>query len=124
MTTYEGSNWRNEAGEPYMTAAALNFEAALDEQSAYERQFDYDYNDYDDYEPEADAPHSCTDNTSSPDGETWYCDQCEQALTGTPEDGFEGTLDAYPVVGGDYEGMEDQWLDGYMEDRMSGMYEG
>lgn len=115
------SNYANEAGEPYMTAAALNFEAALDEQSAYERQFDYDF-DYDD-EPEADDPHSCTDNTSSEDGNVWRCDQCDHLLVGTPEDGFAGSEDAYPV---DDEGpvMEDQWLDSYMEDRMSTMYEG
>ena len=30
----------NEAGEPYMTAAQLNFEAALDQQSAEEAWFD------------------------------------------------------------------------------------
>jgi hypothetical protein len=34
------SNYANEAGEPYMTAAQLNFEAALDEQYAEEAWFD------------------------------------------------------------------------------------
>ena len=40
----------NEAGEPIMDAAAARLEASLDEQSAYERQFDDDdyYPDYDD----------------------------------------------------------------------------
>lgn len=40
----------NEAGEPIMDAAAARLEASLDEQSAYERQFDDDdyYADYED----------------------------------------------------------------------------
>ena len=43
------SNWMNEAGEPYMTAAQLAFEASLDEQSAYDRQFDDYYDDRGDF---------------------------------------------------------------------------
>jgi len=38
----------NEAGEPYMTAAQLRFEAELDEQSAHERMMD-DFYDSDEY---------------------------------------------------------------------------
>lgn len=36
------SNWMNDEGEPYMTAAELRFEAELDEQSAAERYLDDD----------------------------------------------------------------------------------
>lgn len=74
--TYTGSNWRNDAGEPYMTASALNFEAALDEQSAYERQFDDYDNNYEKYDDDEcgdcglDDCDWCIDNglVDAPDG--------------------------------------------------------
>lgn len=39
------TGYYNEAGEPMMTAEQARFEAALDEQSAYERYYDPDYQD-------------------------------------------------------------------------------
>lgn len=68
----------NEAGEPYMTAAELRFEAALDEQYAYERAMDPDayYGDYD-YDPEDVDPEDCDhgDASCGRDGQ-WVCDIC------------------------------------------------
>lgn len=39
----EMSDWRNDDGEPMMTAAALRLEAELDALSAYDRAMDADY---------------------------------------------------------------------------------
>jgi hypothetical protein len=77
------SNYMNEAGEPYMTAAQLNFEAALDEQSAYERQFDYDQYDDDD----------CGDCERSD------CDWCIDNGLAEPEDDYEVAEDAAMEAG-------------------------
>jgi hypothetical protein len=52
------SNWMNEAGEPYMTAAELRFEAALDEQAAYDRMADAFYAD-DEFAPCERNPELC-----------------------------------------------------------------
>lgn len=86
------SNWMNEAGEPYMTAAQLRFEAELDEQSWHERQADYYMNDDYGYEPE-------------------WCRKCgeEEDENGEHECSYD-----------EPDPIEDQWLDSYMEDFMSG----
>jgi hypothetical protein len=44
--------WTNEAGEPIMDGAAYRFEQELDFQSAQERFYDMDDNDYWDNEPD------------------------------------------------------------------------
>ena len=45
-------NWTNEEGEPFMTAAELNFEYELDAEAAYQAVLDFedDYYDEDEYE--------------------------------------------------------------------------
>lgn len=97
------SNWMNEAGEPYMTAAQLRFEAELDEQSAYERQYD-DFYDRDDYDEGEECPDCGDYGLDTQSGECAFC-------------GYVMAEDEGPV-------MEDQWLDSYMEDRMTTMFEG
>jgi hypothetical protein len=99
------SNYANEAGEPYMTAAQLNFEAALDEQSAYERQFDYDYAD----DPEWECETACGEYADDKVNGRWLCQTCINEGVEPDDDDFV---------------MEDQHLDGYWEDRLSTMYEG
>lgn len=44
--------WTNEAGEPIMDGAAYRFEQELDFQSAQERFYDMDDNDYWDNDPD------------------------------------------------------------------------
>ena len=74
--------YQNEAGEYLMTAAEMRFEAALDEQSAHERDYDYDgaYDDggpydydYDDCD-HTDAAHQI--GMLSDTIEAWECDLC------------------------------------------------
>ena len=76
----------NEAGEPYMTAAALRFEAELDEQSAAERE-------YDDFYDDGDEPD--------------WCRKCGD------EYDENGEHECEPV---EPDPMEDQWLDGSYEE--------
>lgn len=66
----------NEAGEPYMTAAQLRFEAELDDYYAWERANDPDlfYN-YDEVEVDpADCSHG--DCSSTAETSIWECDIC------------------------------------------------
>jgi len=67
----------NEAGEPFMTAAELRFEAELDDYYAWERANDPDlFYGYD--EPEYDVdPEDCDhgDASCGRDGQ-WVCDIC------------------------------------------------
>jgi hypothetical protein len=77
------SNWQNEAGEPYMTAAELRFEAELDDMAAYERAMDPDAF-YGDYEPDVD-PSTCKHEDVSygvwVDGPFAECDLCGTETT-------------------------------------------
>jgi hypothetical protein len=94
------SNYANEAGEPYMTAAQLRFEAELDEQSAYERQFD----DFYDNEP-ADYYDECDEcGDFALDTRTGVCEDC----------GAGEAADDFPLSV-EY-GGEDSWLDGSYEE--------
>lgn len=95
-----GSNWQNEAGEPYMTASQLAFEAALDEQSAMEQWEDRFY---DEAPPEDEDCERC----GSDEHPTDECDEEEEEdydLSGSHDD----------AVGPDE--MEDAWLDGSYEE--------
>ena len=92
------SNYANEAGEPYMTAAALNFEAALDEQYAAERYLDDD--EFFGDEPEDGECCANGDRNRLHDG-TWVCSWCGEE---DPESDDEPDF------------MEDQWLDGSYEE--------
>lgn len=91
------SNYMNEAGEPYMTAAALRFEASLDEQYAYERMSDEFYNDFadEDYNDPDDCPHEDGTFLGSSligEGDTrgdFRCDQCD-TIVGTWTRGADG----------------------------------
>jgi hypothetical protein len=84
----------NEDGEPIMDGAAWRFECALDDQAADEARMDYDDAFYANY------PDECPDCGD---------DECEGDCQDEDDD--------EPFV------MEDQWLDSYMEDRMTTMFE-
>ena len=92
------SNYANEAGEPYMTAAALNFEAALDEQYAAERYLDDD-------EFFGDGPDcdTCEDDEDYAISEHGGCPDCGLGVPFAEQD-----RDLYMV--------EDSWLDGSYEE--------
>lgn len=121
------SNYFNEAGEPLMDGAAMRYEMYLD--STYEPD---PYDDYDswDNEPEEIDPAVCTHGNVdySDGGRTAECQDCfTVALVVVYTDFNETEVEdfiAWPNFPESDEGpvMEDQWLDGYMEDRLSTMY--
>jgi hypothetical protein len=97
------NSWTNEEGEPIMDGAAWRFEQQLD----MDAQADYDADHFYDNEP--------------PEG--WFdCDVCGSADSVDPEDGV--CADCGADSDDEPPAMEDQWLDCYMEDRISTMYEG
>lgn len=96
--------WTNADGEPIMDGAAYRYEQYLD--STYEPDPDDFYDRWDDDEHDEDScPMSDADFDSSTG--LWECMGCGKTW---PDDD-------------EPEGMEDQWLDSYMEDRLSTMYE-
>ncbi len=96
-------SWQNEAGEPIMDGAAWRFEQQLDMDSAADYYEDHFY----DNEPDEERYDECPDceGEFSFDTQTGKCDDC----------GFEDSDDGYV--------QEDQWLDSYMEDRLTTMFE-
>jgi hypothetical protein len=100
--------WTNEEGEPIMSGEAWRFEQQLDMDSQADYYADHFYDDgyYD--EPDEDRYDECPSckGEFSFDTQTSACDDC----------GFEDSDDGYVA--------EDQFLDSYMEDRISTMYEG
>jgi hypothetical protein len=93
------SNYYNEAGEPLMDGAAMRYEMYID--SMYEPDPDEYYDSYD--EGDYDECPNCDDEGMDPQsGECAYC-------------GY--TMGDEPDV------PEDQWLDSYMEDRLTTMFE-
>src|SRR4051812_4222137 len=97
------SNYANEAGEPYMTAAQLRFEAELDAQSAEERYYDEADNLYGD-EPE--EGECCANGDLNRVNGVWVCAWCGEEPTGADAD----------TAGIDNFGGEDSWLDGSYEE--------
>lgn len=88
------SNYANEAGEPYMTAAALRFEAELDAQSAEERWMDpYDEPDYDDDECDVDY------DLDAHNGHAWCWTHDQNADECFPDEGDGVPEDAMMEVG-------------------------
>ena len=104
MTQY---GWTNEDGEPIMDGAAWRFEQQLDMDSRDDYYADHFY----DNEPDPDLYDECE---NCPDGwvdlSTGVCGDC----------GVNGGVSLEDYA----DAMEDHWLDSYMEDRMTTMYEG
>lgn len=125
------SNYFNEAGEPLMDGSAMRYEMYLD--STYEPDPDEFYNRVVDEDYYYDNPDECPHSDGSYLGSAdeaatsgdYQCDLCDQ-IVGTWVRGADGwpevTLSDEAADDEAY-GMEDQWLDSYMEDRISGMYE-
>lgn len=105
--------WTNEEGEPIMSGEAYRFEQQLDADSRDDYYADHFYDD----DGEEELCDECQSDTwdDTRDG-AYLCDACCAAYDeGDAND--DGGQDA-PYV------QEDQWLDSYMEDRISTMYEG
>lgn len=91
--------WTNNDGEPIMDGAAYRFEQSLDFQSAQERFYDMDDNDYWDNEPDDNEwidPDVCEHkgDKSFPQGAGMKCDDCLETYEGPCL--IEGPLD-FPV---------------------------
>lgn len=120
------SNYFNEAGEPLMDGSAMRYEMYLD--STYEPDPDAFYDRAVDEDYYYDNPHLCphSDKTYRARDGIVVCDLCDSEI-GTWEKGPDGwpiehlTVDDNDDVDEPYV-MEDQWLDSYMEDRISEMY--
>ena len=121
------SNYFNEAGEPLMDGSAMRYEMYLD--STYEPEFDpYDHYEDGDIDPD-DCDHADGTYLGSSDGDVtegdYECDLCG-SIEGRwvlDEDGWpQRVLDTATPVAQDEPVLEDQWLDSYMEDRISEMY--
>jgi hypothetical protein len=123
------NSWMNEDGEPIMDGAAWRFEQQLDADSRDDYYADRFYDD----EPEYMDPATCSHPDVDYRGWTAECRACEtdgiRIVNSWPIDGVwdETTEDfiLWPAQAPAEEGpvMEDQWLDSYMEDRISSMYE-
>ncbi len=97
--------WTNEDGEPIMSGEAWRFEQQLDMDSQDDYLTDHFY--YNEPSDDYDECDSCGGEYSM-NLATGLCEDCGAGIDGEPD----------PCV------MEDQWLDSYMEDRISTMYEG
>ncbi len=100
MTTY---GWTNSDGEPIMDGAAYRFEQQLDAEYAEQREFDS----YDDYADEADYDE---------------CDACGGDIDPKDSRCFDCGRRAY-FPDAEASEVEDAWLDSYMEDRLTTMFE-
>jgi hypothetical protein len=99
--------WTNEAGEPIMSGEAYRFEQQLDADSRDDYYADHFY----DNEPNDD--YGVCDECGDDYGLNLITDVCESCGAGQGD--VHDEQDA-PFV------MEDQWLDSYMEDRMTTMF--
>jgi hypothetical protein len=99
------SEYKNEAGEWLMDGAAIRFEQQLDAEYAEQRYLDDDYYYRDDEDADCDPDY----DLDLHNGHAW-CWTHDQNL-----DVCEGENEPTP--------MEDQWLDSYMEDRITTMFE-
>lgn len=99
MTQY---GWTNEDGEPIMSGEAWRFEQQLNEDSRADYYADHFYDDRDD---EGEECPDCGDFAM--DTQSGECDSCGYVMGDEPEP----------------DGMEDQFLDSYMEDRITEMYQ-
>ena len=111
--------YTNADGEPIMDGAAYRYEQYLD--STYEP----DPDDFYAHEDEILDPSECSHgDLDYPEGEVWCygCDSQVGIWQHRDADGWPIATFFDQSDHEDAEPMEDQWLDSYMEDRISEMY--